>query len=330
MLDNLAIFLLGLEPNCYAKATQQEKSYIQWVLLSFTAVLISCLAAMFVTGFFVAGNLFAALIIMVLGSFVFISIFRFSLILIKPELRFLVTLHQVVLQTTWKEKWQQARKNLKLWRSFFKNIRWNSDAAIPSFTLVFRLIYMGLMAFVLVFPLTTLFHWERTMAYNQTLRDKALKVYTTELNQPVLADKAVDFKSDQNLSWYEEKVSKEYFTMQLFKHASTYTEFGLIIWLVGLMLFLPHYFLFHMMRKKEFVYQAAVQAHFKELIEGNFNELDRAAHRVLSKYRFFDPTIHVQFLHKGNPFQEKEEYPVRENIRYQELQERINPVNPGA
>ena len=155
MLEKFAIFLLGLEPKCYHSATQKEKSYINWVLFSFAAVLLSCLAAMFVIGLFVSGSQIVAFLIMLLGTFVFVSIFRFSLILIKPELTFLVKFNQTVLQTTWKEKWQQMVTGLKSWRNYFKTIRWNPDVAIPGFTLVFRLFYMGLLAFVLVLVLSS-------------------------------------------------------------------------------------------------------------------------------------------------------------------------------
>lgn len=329
MLEKLAIYLLGLEPECYHTASQQEKSYINWVLFSFAAVLLSCLAAMFVIGLFVSGSQIVALLIMLLGTFVFVSIFRFSLILIKPELTFLVKLNQTVLQTTWKEKWQQIITSLKSWRSYFKTIRWNPDVAIPGFTLVFRLFYMGLLAFVLVFPITTIFHWQRTMSYNQELRDKALQVYTKGLEeQSTLVAFESDISTSKKLSWYENKVSGEYFTMQLFKYASTYPEFKLMLWFVGIILFLPHFFLFRMMRNKEFVYQAAVQAHFKQIIEANYTELEKSAKRVLAKYNLFEPEKHLKFLQKGNPYQEKDKPLVRENISFKDLQNQANNLNP--
>jgi len=332
MLEKLAIYLLGLEPECYHTASQQEKSYINWVLFSFAAVLASCLAAMFVIGLFVSGSQIIALLIMLLGTFVFVSIFRFSLILIKPELTFLVKFNQTVLQTTWKEKWQQTLTGLKSWRAYLKTIRWKPDVAIPGFTLVFRLFYMGLLAFVLVFPITTIFHWQRTMSYNQELRDKALQVYTKGLTeQRTLLAFESDFSTAKKLSWYEDKVSNEYFTMQLFKHASTYPEFKLMIWFVCIILFLPHFFLFRMMRKKEFVYQAAVQERFKQLIESNYSELEKSAKEVLSKYNdLFEPENHLKFLQKGNPYQEKDEPLMRENISFKDLQNQINTLNPTA
>ncbi len=331
MFKNLAIFLLGLEPNCYEKATQQEKSYINWVLFSFAAVLFSCLAAMFVIGLFVSGSNLWAFLIMLLGTFVFVSIFRFSLILIKPELTFLVKLNQTVLQTTWNEKWQQIVSGLKSWRSYFKTIRWNSNAAIPGFTLVFRLFYMGLLAFVLVFPLTTIFHWKRTMTYNQELRDKAMQVYVERLKAQQNSNAfEINISSSKKLSWYEDKVNDEYFTMQLFKYAGTYPEFKLMVWFVAIILFLPHFFLFRMMRKKGFLYQSAVQEHFKQIIEENYDELEKTAHQILSKYGIFQPDQHLKFLHKDNPYLEHPDPIVRENISFKDLENQIKALNSST
>lgn len=331
MLQELAIRLLGLEPNCYAKANVQERSFIMLVLVAFATVVIACLVAMFIIGLFVSGSAWWAVPISILGSFVFVSIFRFSLILIKPELSFLVKLNQTVLQTTWKEKWQQMITGLKSWRAYFKTIRWNPDVAIPGFTLVFRLFYMGLLAFVLVFPITTIFHWQRTMSYNQELRDKALQVYTEGLEeQRTLVAYESDISTSKKLNWYRDKVSGEYFTMQLFKYAGTYPEFKLMLWFVGIILFLPHFFLFRMMRKKEFVYQAAVQAYFKQLIEANYTQLEKSAKNVLAKYELFEPERHLKFLQKGNPYLSKEEPIARENISFKDLQNQVNTLKPTA
>lgn len=331
MLEKLAIFLLGLEPNCYAKATHNEKSYINWVLFSFGAVLLSCTAAMFVIGLFVSGSNLIALLIMLIGTFVFISIFRFSLILIKPELTFLVKLNQTVLQTTWKEKWQQMVTGLKSWRTYFKTIRWDPNVEIPGFTLVFRLFYMGLLAFVLVFPITTVFHWQRTMSYNQEIRDKALQDYTKGLQeQRTIVAFESDISTSKKLSWYEDKVSKEYFTMQLFKYASTYPEFKLMVFFVCLILFLPHFFLFRMMRNKDFVYQSAVKDYFKQLIEADYSALEKNAKKSLSKYAIFSPEHHLQFLQKGNPYLLKDEPTALKNISFKDLQNQVNTLNPKA
>lgn len=329
MLEKLAIYLLGLEPNCYSKALQKEKSYINLVLCSFAALLLCCLAAMFVIGLFVSGNKLIAVLIMLLGTFVFVSIFRFSLILIKPELTFLVKLNQSVLQTTWKEKWQQLKLSMQSWRTYLKNIRWNPNVAIPGFTLIFRLFYLGLVAFVLVFPITTIFHWERTITYNQEIRDKALRIYTKDIQeQHTLVAFESAISTSKKLSWYEDKVSNEYFTMQLFQYASTYPEFKLMVWFVGLILFFPHFFLFRMMRNKEFVYQSAVQDYFKELIIADYKALEINARKALSKYKSFQPEKHLRFLQKGNPYLESETPLVRTNISFKELQDHLNTQHP--
>jgi len=85
-----------------------------------------------------------------------------------------------------------------------------------------------------------------------------------------------------------------------------------------------------MMRKKEFVYQAAVQAHFKQLIEANYKQLEKSAKKVLAKYELFEPERHLNFLQKGNPYLSKEEPTARENISFKDLQNQVNNLKPTA
>ena len=324
MLDQLAIYLLGLEPACYAAAQAKERRYIQYVLLSFSMVLLFSLLSMFVIGLFVSGSYWLALPISLLGTFVFISIFRFSLILIKPELKILTRLNEVVLQTTLKEKWGQIIVGFKNLGQKLKTIRWNTNIAIPGFTVVFRMLYMGLLAFVLVFPLTTLFHWSATMEFNDSLRQEALEnyrkgVYTT----PTING----YAAERQLSFYEGKVSHEYFTMQLFQKATTYPEFILVALFVCALLFLPHALLFMMMRNKDFSYVASLNAHFKKLIEANYAQLEIGAVQQLSKFKAFGSTHDISFLQKGNPYIEEPTQNTRENISWKELQNRMAKTN---
>ena len=84
-MERLASILLGLESEFYSKAKINEKSQINLVVFSFVLVLLFCFISMFVIGLFVSGMIPVAVIISCLGTFVFVSIFRFSLTLIKPE-----------------------------------------------------------------------------------------------------------------------------------------------------------------------------------------------------------------------------------------------------
>jgi hypothetical protein len=327
MLDQIAIYLLGLEPACYATAQGKERSYIHFVLFSFTLVLLSSLMAMFVLGLFVSGSYWLAVPIALLGTFVFISIFRFSLILIKPEIKLLTRLNEVVLQTSTKEKWQRTMDWIKNSWKELKTIRWNTNVAIPGFTVVFRFLYMGLLAFVLVFPLTTLFHWSATMEYNDTLRDKALQNYREGVST---SGNNNGYAAMQKLSYYEEKVNAEYFTMQLFQHASAFPEFRMVAFLVCALLFLPHALLFMMMRNKEFSYVANLNVHFRALIEANYAQLEAEAKRELAKFKAYSPTHDLSFLYKGNPYLEEPTQSKRENISWKELQKRMATTNANT
>lgn len=327
MLDKIAIYLLGLEPACYATAQGKERSYIHFVLFSFTLVLLSSLMAMFVIGLFVSGSYWLALPIALLGTFVFISIFRFSLILIKPEIKLLTRLNEVVLQTSTKEKWQRTIDWIKNSWIELKTIRWNTNVAIPGFTVVFRFLYMGLLAFVLVFPLTTLFHWTATMQYNDQLRQEVLQTYRIGLNNSPNIQIAA---AEQQLSFYEQKVNAEYFTMQLFQRASAYPEFRMVAILVCALLFLPHAMLFMMMRNKDFSYVANLNAHFRTLIEANYTQLEAEAKRELAKFQAYSPAYDLSFLQKGNPYLEEPTQIKRENISWKELQNRIAKTNANT
>jgi hypothetical protein len=102
--DFLAISLLGLEPTCYEQASNSEKASIKLVLFSFSIILIFSLIATFIIGLFVSGNNWMAFLIAILGTYILISILRFSLILIKPEIKIFTQINEVVIKTTWKEK----------------------------------------------------------------------------------------------------------------------------------------------------------------------------------------------------------------------------------
>ncbi|MFN5293332.1 MAG: hypothetical protein ACK5BW_06930, partial [Flavobacteriia bacterium] len=223
-----------------------------------------------------------------------------------------------------KEKWEQIVMGFKNLGQRLKTIRWNTNVPIPGFTIVFRFLYMGLLAFVLVFPLTTLFHWSATMQYNDQLRQEALQTYRNGINNLPNSQIAA---AEQQLSFYEEKVSHEYFTMQLFKKASTFPEFKLVSILVCALLFLPHALLFILMRNKDFSYVASLNTHFKSLIENNYAQLEAEAKIELAKFKAFSSKYDLSFLNKGNPYLEQVSKIKRENISWKELQVRITQSN---
>lgn len=309
MLQELAIRVLGLEPNCYAKANVQERSFIMLVLVAFATVVITCLVAMFIIGLFVSGSAWWAVPISILGSFVFVSIFRFSLILIKPELSLLVVINESVIKTTLEEKFKKIIAHLVTWKSALKSFRFNSNWAIPGFTVVFRLLYLGLMAFVLIFPLTTLTQWSNAMEYNQSLRNQSIQSYNYGVDHPntmfvVKTKTEIEAQKD----WYADKINTAYFTMRIFTHSTDYSSFVLVAFLVCLGLFLPHALLFFMMRSKQFVYQSSVRTYFKGLIEQNFTSLEHEAKQHLSTFQGIDPETYLKVLYSNNPYLPKSEF----------------------
>jgi hypothetical protein len=162
------------------------------------------------------------------------------------------------------------------------------------------------------------------MEFNESLRQEALEkyrkgVYTT----PTING----YAAERQLSFYEEKVSHEYFTMQLFQKATTYPEFTLVALFVCTLLFLPHALLFMMMRNKDFSYVASLNALFKKLIEANYAQLEVGARQQLSKFKAFGSTHDISFLQKGNPYLAEPTQITREKISWKELQNRIAKTN---
>ncbi len=319
MLDYLAIKLLGLEPSCYEAASAAEKRKIQLVLFAFSAVLALSLVSMYLTGLFISGRHVAAFFIGILGSFVLISIFRFSLILIKPRIVLLDQLNETVIQTTFKEKWQR----LKGLFTRAAKLRFNGDMAVPGFTLVFRFLYLGLLAFVLIFPLTILLNWTSMMDYNQELRDDALRVYReTEQSHASERNKTIDSgELQQRMSWYERKVSREYFTMKLYTRAAQLSTFKPVTILVIFLFIFPHLALFGLMRNKKYTYVTALNAHFKKKIESDFEELKSRSLQIIRGKGHAPEKHDLSFLSKGNPYlTPNPESAERKNISFKEWQ----------
>jgi len=329
MLQQLAIRVLGLEPTCYAKANVQERSFIVLVLVSFASVVLSCLVAMFIIGFFVSGSIWWAMPISILGSFVFVSIFRFSLILIKPELSLLVVINESLIKTTLEEKFKKLIAQVGKWKNYLITFRFNSNWAIPGFTVVFRLLYLGLMAFVLIFPLTTLTQWSNAVEYNQSLRDQSIQTYNFGVDhQNTRVVVKTENEREAQKTWYANKMNNAYFTMRIFTHATNYPTFTLITFFVCFSLFLPHAMLFVMMRSKQFVYQSSVRKYFKTLIEQDFINLEREAKQYLSKYQAFDPDTHLKFISSGNPYMQKSEFTQPKVMSYDQYLASKNSTSP--
>ena len=330
MIDSFAISLLGLEPHCYQQASATEKGNIKLVLYAFVGICILSLMSTFLIGLFVSGRYYYALPISLLGTYILISIFRFSLILIKPEIKFISRLNEVVLKTTWKEKWAKFKSSIGSIRKRLKNIRWNTNVAIPGFTIFFRLLYLGLLAFVIIFPITVLTNWSDATSYNEELREKALSSY--EQTERSFQKQSQQFYSSSDFSekmtWYEEKVSHEYFTMKLFVRAMSYPSFGFITILVLGLFLLPHFLLFRLMRNIHYQYVPSVNAYFESIISSDFNTLQQDAKQLLQSKGFQVDALNLNFLTKNHPYLiHEEEVKSLENVTWKSWQEKITIQN---
>ena len=328
LIDSFAISLLGLEPQFYLQASTAEKGSIKWVLYSFVVITILSLIATYLIGLFVSGRYYFALPISILGTYILISILRFSLILIKPEIKIIRKINETILKTTLKEKWTKLKSGLSTLWSNIKIFRWNSNAAIPGFTIFFRLLYMGLLAFIIIFPLVVLLNWSDASSYNNQLREKALSnYYNTEKsfqNQTHQSSSLSDLT--KRMTWYENKVSHEFFTMKIFVRATNYSNFGLITCLVFGLFLLPHLLLFRLMRKSEYNSVSSVNEYFESIITSDFNTLQQDAKRILkSKGYKLDS---MSFLTKNNPYKAYEpELNPLENVTLESWKSKISNVD---
>jgi hypothetical protein len=329
-VDSLAISLLGLEKHCYENASVSEKASIKLILVSFFCVLILSVISSFLIGLLVSGRIIFAVPISILGTFILISIFRFSLILIKPEISILKQLNVIVLKTTWKEKWVNLKNQIQNLMKQMKNFRLNLNVPIPGFTIVFRLFYLGLLAFVIIFPLTLLLHWSDVKNYNEELRQKALLNYanTEKAFQSQAKKTSLKINLEEKLSWYEDKVSREYFTMKLFLRALNYPSFNTISFIVFFLFFLPHFLLFRLMRKPDYLYVSSVNKYFEQIISENFHRLEGESKQILKSKGFDVSALNLSFLSKNHPYQEKQvPMNVLENISWKSWQTLISIQN---
>ena len=314
--DFLAISLLGLEPTCYEQASNSEKASIKLVLFSFSIILILSLVATFIIGLFVSGNNWIAALIAILGTYILISILRFSLILIKPEIKIFTQINEVVIKTTWKEK---IAKIKTYFANKFKKFKWNFNVPIPGFTLFFRLLYLGLLSYVIIFPLTLLSHWEDVKSYNNELRENALQTYReTEVTfQRHDFDASRNTEFEEKIRWYEEKISHEYFTTKLFLRGMNYPSFTAISLLVFFLFALPHFLLFRLMKKQNNSYVDAVKKYFASLISHDFQNLKNNSKTILKNKGFNPEQLNLGFLDKNNPYLTQKPAEInRENISW--------------
>jgi hypothetical protein len=314
--DFLAISLLGLEPTCYDQASNSEKASIKLVLFSFSIILIFSLIATFIIGLFVSGNNWMAFLIAILGTYILISILRFSLILIKPEIKIFTQINEVVIKTTWKEK---ITKIKTYFANKFKKFEWNFNVPIPGFTLFFRLLYLGLLSYVIIFPLTLLSNWEDVKSYNNELRESALQTYKeAELTfQRHAFDSSRNAEFEEKIRWYEEKISHEYFTTKLFLRGMNYPSFTAISFLVFILFALPHFLLFRLMKKQSNTYVNAVKKYFASLITNDFQDLKNNSKSLLKSKGFNPDQLNLVFLDKNNPYLTQKPAEInRENISW--------------
>jgi hypothetical protein len=326
LIDLLAIKLLGLEPGPYASASGRERSSILLVLISFMVVLLGAIVATYIIGLFVSGNFVVAVPIAVIGTFVLISIFRFSLILIKPRISLVDTINQKVIRTSFKEKWEALKK---WWHDRIQGKGLPGsfvNSPIPGFTTVFRLFYLGLLACVIIFPLTVLLHWEASMNYNLELRAKALEEYRK--SERMFEKKSGEINSgysfERKMSRHEAKVNRSYFTMKLFIRALSYPSFTMVCVFVLLCFFVPHFLLFQLMRNQNYTYINSVNGYFKDLITENYSQLEKEATRIVIQKNKTGIQTNLSFLTKDNPYLEEEEAPESaKNVSWKEWQKII-------
>lgn len=326
-MDGIAIRLLGLEPECYERAGDSERMLIRWVMYSFMSVLLSSLIATYIIGLFVSGSYLLAILISFMGTFVMISIFRFSLILIKPRIMLMDQLKEN-LTSTWKEKWQKIKNWFKKGQEIATDPGSVLSKPIPGFTTIFRLTYLVMLACVLIFPLCVVLNWKAAMQYNQQLRQEALEEY--RISERVFGAHKGSI-SDSNemqrrMAWYEDKVSNEYFTMALFVRAKHYDNFWLVSAFVLFFLFLPHWLLFRWMRNNSYSYVSTFNTYIKELIISDLQQLKKEAEAIVEKKNSRKMAIDLGFLTSGDPYKPSQiTIPKKKNISWKEWQKKLEP-----
>lgn len=331
MVDSLVILLLGLEPSCYLQTNASEKTSIKLVLYLFSIVLILALMATYLIGFFVSSNHFYALLISILATFTIVSIFRFSLILIKPSIKIVEQLNDLIIKSTWKDRIIKMKDFISSFKSKMMKFQFDFSKSIPGFTIFFRLLYLSLLAFIIIFPLTVLTNYNDSLSYNESLREKALANYVqSEKNQNNTIYKSSEQNTTEKNAWYREKVNSEYFTMKMFVKASTYSSFKLITVLVFMLFFIPHLLLFRIMRNPNYVYVTLLNKHFESIIGSDYKRLHTEAEKLLKSKGHDVKGINLTFLDKNNPYKkETETISSLENINWKSWQS-ANSINQNT
>lgn len=331
MIDSLAILLLGLEPSCYLQTNASEKTSIKLVLYLFSIVLILALVATYLIGFFVSSNHFYALLISILATFTIVSIFRFSLILIKPSIKIVAQLNDLIIKSTWKDRIVKMKVFITSLKSKLMKFKFDFNKSIPGFTIFFRLLYLSLLAFVIIFPLTVLTNYKDSFSYNESLRETAFSNYVrSETSQKNSVYQSTEQNTTKKIAWYRDKVNSEYFTMKLFIKASTYSSFKLITFLVFMLFFIPHLLLFRIMRNPNYVYVTSLNKHFESIIGSDYKRLKLEAEQLLKSKGHDVKAISLTFLEKNNPYKiETEAISERENISWK-LWQTANSINQNT
>lgn len=308
MIQQLAIRLLGFEPKQLQRAHSSEHVGIAVVVVSSLVVLICAAIATYVLGIFISGSLWIALPIAALGTFVLFSIFRFSLILIKPRIGLVDRLNEVLLKPTLSEYWLAIRNGFKrlVEGKLFRHKL--SSHAIPGFTLIFRSIYLALIACVLIFPLTVLVQWNESMQFNKELRQAALQTYLDRNNTRVkVYDKHDEQTRKQAYQLYVNEVNHSFYTMRLLERGMEGAAFVPITVFIIICFVLPHVILFNLMRKPGYTYIQEVQDYYQTIITQDFAQLNQEAGILIATKNKTGHTLDLSFLTKGNPYLTKEQ-----------------------
>ena len=150
-MDRGVIKLLGLEPAVYESIGSGEKSLYRLVFICFVALFVISMISSYYLAFLLTSNYFYSLVLGAFIVFVVTFVFRFSLIIIRKPIS--APESETVELSTKTITSFPARILEKL-----KGIRFTADGPIPGFSSLLRIVFLGMFALVVLFPLASFLH----------------------------------------------------------------------------------------------------------------------------------------------------------------------------
>jgi hypothetical protein len=168
-LIKASLVLFGLEHAILLSVSEEEKNKFLKLSFLFLTIAAVCLISSVFLFFLISSSLWFALIIGPLLGLIFLSIIRFSILTIQRSL-YETKAPEITIEIA------QPLTNINKISSILKKVRF------PGIESLMRILINGIMGCLIIFPLVTLFHFQRLGSVNQQKRDMIFNEFLLSKN----------------------------------------------------------------------------------------------------------------------------------------------------